>query len=67
VPEARRSRVRFPTRSLDFFNLPNPSSRAMALVPTKSLTEMSTRNLAGAKGRLELKAANLTAICEEIV
>jgi hypothetical protein len=31
---------------LDFFsNLPNPSSRTMALVSTQPLTKMSTRNL----------------------
>jgi hypothetical protein len=29
------------------FNLPNPTSRTMALVSTQSLTEMSTRNLPG--------------------
>jgi hypothetical protein len=31
----------------DFFNVPNPSSRTMALGPTQPLTEMSTRNLPG--------------------
>jgi hypothetical protein len=30
---------------VDFFNLPNPSGRSMALGLTQSLTEMSTRNL----------------------
>jgi hypothetical protein len=30
-----------------FFNLPNPSSRIMALGSTQPLTEMSTRNLLG--------------------
>jgi hypothetical protein len=30
-----------------FFNLPNPSSRTMALGSTQSRTEMSTRNLPG--------------------
>jgi hypothetical protein len=38
----------------------------MALEPTQPLTEMSTRNLPGGKGRLALKADNLTAICEPI-
>jgi hypothetical protein len=38
----------------------------MALGPSQPLTEMSTRNLPGRKGRLELKA-DLTAICEPIV
>jgi hypothetical protein len=32
---------------VDFFNLPNPSSRSMTLGSTKRLTEMSTRNLPG--------------------
>jgi hypothetical protein len=31
-----------------FFNLPNTSSRTIALGSTESLTEMSTRNLPGA-------------------
>jgi hypothetical protein len=38
--QAERSWVRFPTRLLDFFNLPNPSSRTMAL----GLTQASNRN-----------------------
>jgi hypothetical protein len=42
--QAGRSRVRIPTRSLDFFfNFRNPSSRTMTLGLT--LTEMSIRNL----------------------
>jgi hypothetical protein len=45
--QAGRSRVRFPTRSSDFFNLPHPSSRTIALGSTQPLTEMSTRNLPG--------------------
>jgi hypothetical protein len=32
---------------VDFFNLPNHSSRTMALGSTQPLTEMSTRNLPG--------------------
>jgi hypothetical protein len=39
----------------------------MTLVMTHPLTEMSTRNLPGAKGRPELKADNLIAICEPIL
>jgi hypothetical protein len=39
----------------------------MALGLTQPLTEMSTRNIPGGKGRSELKADNLTAICETIV
>jgi hypothetical protein len=34
---------------VDFFNLPNPSSRIMALGSTQPLTEMSTRHLLGGK------------------
>jgi hypothetical protein len=51
----------------EFFYWPNPSSRTMALGLTQPLTEMSTRNLPGGKGRPERKADNLTAICEPIV
>jgi hypothetical protein len=36
----------------------------MALGLTQPLTEISTRNLPGGKGRLARKADNLTAICE---
>jgi hypothetical protein len=61
--QAGRSRVRWG----EFFNLPNPSSRTMALGLTQSLTEMSTMNLPGSKGRPARKADNLTAICEPIV
>jgi hypothetical protein len=50
-----------------FFNLPNPSSRTMAPGSTQPLTEMSTRNLLGCKGRLARKADSLTAICESII
>jgi hypothetical protein len=39
----------------------------MALESTQPLTEMSTRNLSGDKGRPVRKADNLTAICEPIV
>jgi hypothetical protein len=45
-----RSRVRFPMRSSDFFDLPNHSSRTMGLESTQPLTEMSTRYLPGGKG-----------------
>jgi hypothetical protein len=38
--------VRIPDE-VDFFNLPNPSSRTMAPGSTQPLTEMSTRNLHG--------------------
>jgi hypothetical protein len=39
----------------------------MALGSTQPLAEMSTRNLAGGKGRPARKADNLTAICKPIV
>jgi hypothetical protein len=64
--QAGRSRVRFPMRSF-VFNWLNPSSRNMTLVSTQPLTEMSTGNLPGGKGRSARKADNLTAICEPIV
>jgi hypothetical protein len=44
-----------------FFSWPNPSSRTMALRSTQPLTEMSIRNLPGAKGRPVHKTDNLTA------
>jgi hypothetical protein len=52
---------------VDFFSLPSPSSRTMALGSTQPLTEMSTRNLPGGIGRQTRKADKLTAICEPIV
>jgi hypothetical protein len=64
--QAGRSRDRIPDE-VDFFNLPNPSSRIMALGSTQPLTEMSTRNIPGGEGRPARKADNLTAFCEPIV
>jgi hypothetical protein len=52
---------------VDFFNLPNPSSRTWALESTQPLTEMSIRNLLEGKGRPARKADDLTAICEPAV
>jgi hypothetical protein len=52
---------------IGFFNLPNPSSRTMVLGSIQPLTEMSTRNIPGRKGRPVSKADNLTAICEPII
>jgi hypothetical protein len=49
---------------VDFFNLPNLSSRTMALGSTQPLTEMSTRNFPGCKKWPARGADNLTAICE---
>jgi hypothetical protein len=64
--QAERSPVRVPDE-VDFLNLPNPSSRTMALGSTQPLTEMSTRNFPGVKKRLARRADNFTAICEPIV
>jgi hypothetical protein len=61
-----RSRDRVPMRWI-FFNWPNPSSRTMALGSTQHLTEMSTKNLPGGKGRPARKADGLIAICEPTV
>jgi hypothetical protein len=52
---------------IGFFNLPNPSSRTMALGSTQPLTETSTWNLSGGKERPAREADKLTAICEPIV
>jgi hypothetical protein len=52
---------------VDFFNLPNPSSRIMALGSTQTLTEMSTRNLPGGKGRPARKADTLIAISQSVI
>jgi hypothetical protein len=51
-------------RWIFFFNLPNHSSRTMALGLIQPLTEMSTSNLPGGKKRPARKADNLAAICE---
>jgi hypothetical protein len=44
--QTRRSPVRVPDE-VDFFNIPDPSSRTMALGSTQPLTEMSTRKFPG--------------------
>jgi hypothetical protein len=59
--------VSIPDEVTGFFNRPNPSSRITALGSTEPLTEMSTRNLPGDKGRPARKADNLTAVGESIV
>jgi hypothetical protein len=64
--QAGRSPVRVPDE-VDFLNLPNPSSRTMALRSTQPLTEMSTRNLPGGKKWVVHRADNLAAIYEPIV
>jgi hypothetical protein len=64
MQQAGKSRVPFSMRSLDFFNLPSPSSRTVALESTQPLTVMNIRSLPRGKGRAARKADNLTAICE---
>jgi hypothetical protein len=61
--QAGRSLVQVPDE-VDFFNLPNPSSRTMALGSTQPLTEMSTRNFPGDNKRPVCRADNLAAIYE---
>jgi hypothetical protein len=61
--QAGKSPVRVPDE-VNFFNLPNPSSRTMVVGSTQPLTEMSSRNLPGVKKRPAGKADNLAAICE---
>jgi hypothetical protein len=63
VLQAGSSQVRVPDK-VDFFNLPNPSSRTMALGSTQPLTEMSTRNFPRGKKQPARRADNLAAICE---
>jgi hypothetical protein len=58
--QAGRLRVRVLMRSLNFFNLPNPSSCTMALGFTQPLTETSTRRYSGGKVRPACQADNLT-------
>jgi hypothetical protein len=60
--QAGRSSVQF-LNEVDFFNLPNPSSRTMALGSTQPLTEISTRNLPESKMRPAHRPNNLAAIC----
>jgi hypothetical protein len=62
--QAGRSPVQVPDEVDFFFNLPNLSSRNMALGSTQHLTEMSTTNLSGVKKRTARRADNLAAIYE---
>jgi hypothetical protein len=57
-----RSRVPFPIRSLDFFNLPNPSSCTMTLRSNQPLTEMSTKNFPGGGGLKGDRRVRLTTL-----
>jgi hypothetical protein len=60
------SPVRIPDE-VNFFSLPNPSSRTMAVGSTQPLTRMSTRNLPGGKKRPARRPDNLAAIYESNV
>jgi hypothetical protein len=64
--QAGRSPVRI-LDEVDFFNIPNYSSRTMALGSTQPLKEISTRNLPGGKMRSTRRADNLAAIYERNV
>jgi hypothetical protein len=55
--QAGRSPLRVPDE-VDFFKLPNPSSRTMGLGSTQPLTKISTINLTGGKTRPARKADN---------
>jgi hypothetical protein len=66
-PTIRKVTDSNPDEIIGFFNWPNHSTRTVALGPTQPLTEMSTRNFPGCKGRPARGADNLTAICEPIV
>jgi hypothetical protein len=61
--QARSSTVQVPDE-VDFFNLPNPSSRTMALESIQPRTEMSTKNLPAGKGRRARRADNFAAFYE---
>jgi hypothetical protein len=61
--QAGRSPVPVPDE-VDIFNLPDPSSRTMALGSSQPLAEMSIRNFPGGKKRTARRADNLAAICE---
>jgi hypothetical protein len=63
VLQGRRSPVPVPDE-MDYFNLPKPSSRTMALGSTEPLTEMSTRKFPCGKKRPTHRADSLAAICE---
>jgi hypothetical protein len=53
--KSRKVAGSIPYEIIGLQNLPNPSSRTVELESTQPLTEMSTRNLPGGKGRRRLK------------
>jgi hypothetical protein len=65
--QAGRSRLRGPMLPSNFFNLSNPSRRAMTLGLTQPLAEMSTTRFLWGKVRPARKADNLTANCKPTV
>jgi hypothetical protein len=60
--QAGRSSVRVPDE-VDFFNLPNSSSRTVAMGSTQPLIKMRTKNFLGVKKRPARRADNLAAVC----
>jgi hypothetical protein len=66
MAQARRSRVPFPMRSLNFFNVLDPSNCTVALGFTQPVIDVSTRKSSGST-RPARKADNLTAVCGQIV
>jgi hypothetical protein len=71
--QAGKSLVRLPMRSLNFFNLLEPSSLSMALVLTDPLTEISTKNFPWVgggevkRGRLVKLTTSPRSVCDPIV
>jgi hypothetical protein len=61
--QAGRSPVRVPDK-VDFFNLPNPSSRTMALGLNQPLIKVNTKHFLEGKKRPACRADNLAAIYE---
>jgi hypothetical protein len=61
--QAGRWLIQVPDEVIFFFNLPNSSSRTMALGSNQPLTKMSTRNIPGGKKWPARRADNLAAIC----
>jgi hypothetical protein len=58
--QAGRSRDSSPDEVIRFLNVPNPSSRTIALGSTQHITEMSTRNLPEGKGRPVVRRVRVT-------
>jgi hypothetical protein len=65
--EAGRSRVPIPMKLMKFFDVPNPSSRALALGFILPLTELRSRNLLGEVKRCRYIRLATSPPCEMIV